>query len=144
MIPLTSRLCTQPLGRAVVTAFATLHHIPSREYRAGMVRTIHSLLPNNGRFIHSNWQFQNSPRLTSRVQPWERIGLNATDVEEGDALLDWRRGGEGLRYVHQFSEQELAELASECGFEVVQSFYSDGEGGRLGLYQEWRRIEIGE
>jgi hypothetical protein len=41
--------------------------------------------------------------------------------------------------VHQFSEQELAELAESTGFRVVESFYSDGEGGRLGLYQVWKK-----
>ena len=70
---------------------------------------------------------------------WERIGLTATDVDAGDYLLDWRRGGEELRYVHQFSEEELSALATESGFEVAETFYSDGEGGRLGLYQVWKK-----
>ena len=70
---------------------------------------------------------------------WERIGLTAAGVDAGDYLLDWRRGGEGLRYVHQFSEEELSTLATESGFEVAVTFYSDGEGGRLGLYQVWKK-----
>jgi tRNA (uracil-5-)-methyltransferase TRM9 len=123
---------------------AALHHIPSKELRVDILRTIHTLLAPNGRFIHSNWQFLGSPKLRGRIQPWERIGLGKPDVDEGDYLLDWRRGGEGLRYVHQFSEKELADLATECGFEVIESFYSDGEGGKLGLYQVWSLIEIGE
>lgn len=125
----------------VITAFATLHHIPSKEFRLEILKTIYRLLAPNGRFIHSNWQFLNSDKLRARVQPWERIGLTQADMDEGDYLLDWRRGGEGLRYVHQFSEEELAGLARESGFEVAETFYSDGEGGRLGLYQVWKKSE---
>jgi len=82
----------------------------------------------------------NSDKLKARIQPWERIDLSAADVDPGDALLDWRSGGNGLRYVHHFSEQELSDLAAECGFRVVESFLSDGAGGRLGLYQTWEGI----
>jgi hypothetical protein len=32
------------------------------------------------------------------------VGLSANDVDPGDYLLDWRSGGEGLRYIHHFSE----------------------------------------
>jgi tRNA (uracil-5-)-methyltransferase TRM9 len=123
----------------VITAFAVLHHIPSRELRLQLIETAKKLLAPNGQFILSNWQFLNSDKLRGRVQPWERIGLSARDVDEGDYLLDWRRGGEGLRYVHQFSEAELAGLAASTGFQVADTFYSDGDGGRLGLYQVWKQ-----
>ena len=122
----------------VITCFATLHHIPSHELQLQLIETVRRLLVPDGKFIHSNWQFLNSAKLRARVQPWERIGLSAQDVDEGDYLLDWRRGGEGLRYVHQFSEAELAELAKTGGFEIVDAFYSDGDGGKLGLYQVWK------
>ncbi|MFZ5905243.1 MAG: class I SAM-dependent methyltransferase [Chloroflexota bacterium] len=125
-------------GFNLITCFATLHHIPGQSARLSICKTVHDLLAEDGRFVLSNWQFLNSPRLRARVQPWERIGLKAEDVDEGDYLLDWRRGGEGLRYVHQFNEEELMQLAAESGFEVVESFYSDGEGSRLGLYQIWK------
>jgi 2-polyprenyl-3-methyl-5-hydroxy-6-metoxy-1,4-benzoquinol methylase len=123
----------------VITCFATLHHIPLPKLRLQFLQNVRKLLAPNGRFLLSNWQFLNSARLRARIQPWERIGLTSADADAGDYLLDWRRGGEGLRYVHQFSEEELAGLAHESGFEVMETFYSDGEGGRLGLYQVWGR-----
>ncbi len=123
----------------VITCFATLHHIPCQTWRFQLLQTIHALLADDGRFLLSNWQFLNSARLRQRIQPWERIGLTADDVEPGDYLLDWRRGGEGLRYVHHFTEQELAALAQAAGFTILDSFYSDGEGGRLSLYQTWTK-----
>ena len=124
----------------IVLAFAVLHHLPGTDIRMQVLRKVRSLLASGERFIHSEWQFLNSPRLTSRIQPWESIGLAESDVDPGDYLLDWRQGGKGLRYVHHFTGSELAELASLTGFEVVETFLSDGENHRLGLYQVWRLI----
>ncbi|MEJ5239714.1 MAG: class I SAM-dependent methyltransferase [Anaerolineales bacterium] len=122
----------------VITAFAVLHHIPSHALRLRLLQTVRDLLHPQGLFYHSEWQFLNSPRLSRRIQPWETVGLSPAELEEGDYLLDWRHGGRGLRYVHHFSLSELEQLASEAGFEILETFLSDGENHRLGLYQVWR------
>ena len=124
---------------SLVTSFATLHHIPSQELRLGILKTVHGLLAEGGRFIHSNWQFLNSPRLRQRVQAWSAAGLSESDVDENDYLLDWRSGGTGLRYVHHFSEGELTALAESSRFRIVDTFYSDGKEGNLALYQVWKK-----
>ncbi len=123
-----------------IFAFAVLHHIPGQELRRSFLQKARSLLAPGGKFVHSEWQFLNSDKLKARIQPWERINLSTTDVDPGDALLDWRSGGNGLRYAHHFSEQELLNLATETNFRVAESFLSDGAGGRLGLYQTWEGI----
>ena len=74
-----------------------------------------------------------------RIQPWSEIGLDANAVDPDDYLLDWRLGGRGLRYVHHFQPGELYTLAKQTGFGLEESFFSDGEGGNLGLYQVWRK-----
>jgi tRNA (uracil-5-)-methyltransferase TRM9 len=122
---------------SLITCFAALHHIPSHEIRLGILQTVKSLLKSDGRFILSNWQFLNSKKLKARIQPWNKTGLLDDDVDEGDYLLDWRSGGEGLRYAHHFSGEELPGLAGQVGMRVSESFLSDGENGRLGLYQIW-------
>ena len=130
---------------AGVFAFAVLHHIPGQEARRVLLQQVSSLLPGGGVFIHSEWQFQHSPRLWARRLEWETVGLSAADLDEGDTLLDWRFAlpGQteqtGLRYVHLFSREELAALASTTGFRIAGEFESDGEGGRLGLYQKWQK-----
>jgi tRNA (uracil-5-)-methyltransferase TRM9 len=123
-----------------ILAFAVLHHIPSNDLRHQIIEKVRSLLVLGGRFIHSEWQFVNSPRLLARVQSWEEVGLSPAHVDAGDYLIDWRQGGYGLRYVHHFEEQELATLANETGFKIVETFNSDGEGGKLGLYQIWEIV----
>jgi tRNA (uracil-5-)-methyltransferase TRM9 len=120
-----------------VFAFAVLHHIPGAALRREVLLAIHGLLLPGSKFVHSTWQFVNSDRLRKRVQPWSALGLEPGDLETGDYLLDWRREGRGLRYVHHFEPDELEMLAEACGFRVVETFESDGEGGRLGLYQVW-------
>ncbi len=122
---------------ALITAFAVLHHIPGQNLRLSILKTIHALLAEGGRFIHSNWQFLNSPRLRKRVRAWSEAGLTKADVDEDDYLLDWRSGGTGLRYVHHFNEGELAALAASSGFRVAETFYSDGREGNLAVYQAW-------
>jgi SAM-dependent methyltransferase len=129
-----------------VLCFAAMHHIPAYEKRLQFVKQVRELLAEDGMFIHSNWQFQHSPRLMARVQSWSQIRLQSERLEEGDTLLDWRYAlpGQseqvGYRYVHRFSEEEFKRLAQEGGFEIKDRFESDGQGGRLGLYQIWQAI----
>lgn len=125
-------------GWAWITAFAVLHHIPSHDLRLDILRVVNQLLKKDGLFIHSNWQFLNSKKLKGRIQSWEAINLSESQVDAGDYLLDWRNGGQGLRYVHHFDEKELVELAESSHFQILDTFHSDGEGGRLGLYQMWK------
>jgi SAM-dependent methyltransferase len=124
----------------LILAFAVMHHLPGTALRQQFLEKVKFLLLPNGRFIHSEWQLLNSPRLRKRIQPWGEIGLKSDQVDEGDFLIDWRQGGQGLRYVHVFEPQELTSLAKDTGFEIQETFASDGEGGNLGLYQIWKRV----
>jgi len=127
-------------GWSLITAFAVLHHIPSHDLRVLILRVVNQLLKRDGSFIHSNWQFLNSEKLKTRIQPWEAVNLSEPQVDVSDYLLDWRSGGRGLRYVHFFNEEELRSLAKESHFRVIDTFYSDGETGNLGLYQIWQPV----
>jgi len=124
----------------IILAFAVLHHIPGTALRQQVIEKVKSLSVLDGRFIHSEWQFLNSPRLRKRIQPWDKVGLNLDQVESGDFLIDWRQGGQGFRYVHHFDIRELESLAVDTGFKILETFFSDGEGGNLGLYQIWKRV----
>ena len=124
-------------GWPLITAFAVLHHLPGFDVRLALIRNVYELLNKDGIFIHSSWQFLSSPRLKARIQPWESAALASDDLDANDYLLDWKVGRRGLRYVHHFDEAELAELAHAGKFEVMDTFYSDGENKRLSLYQVW-------
>ena len=125
---------------SLITAFAVLHHIPGEKTRLDILRNIHQRLAPNGQFIHSNWQFLNSERLREKhLLSWDLVNIPKSEVDEGDYLLDWRRGGFGIRYAHQYGEAELASLAEKSGFKITDSFYSDGATRNLGLYQVWEK-----
>jgi len=127
----------QPSTFDRVFAFAVLHHIPSIEIRLNILRTIKNLLKDDGQFILSNWQFLNSEKLRTRIQSWDQVNIRADELDKDDYLLDWRSGGNGLRYAHHFSGEELSALAEQIGMRVAASFLSDGANGNLGLYQVW-------
>ncbi len=124
---------------SVITAFAVLHHIPGEGTRLGILKNVYKHLAPDGQFILSNWQFLNSERLRKRIQSWDLVNIYESEVDEGDYLLDWRRGGTGYRYAHHYSEAELSHLAEMSGFKIIDSFYSDGATGNLGLYQIWEK-----
>lgn len=123
-----------------IFAFAAIHHLPSREIRLGFLQQVSSLMATGALFVHSNWQFLNSLRLTARIQSWEAVGLSDKQVDNGDYLLDWRSGGEGLRYVHHFDTEELDKLAKAAGFRVIDQFDSDGKSRDLAIYQTWEQL----
>jgi len=121
-------------------SFAVLHHIPGADLRRQTAKAFADLISSEGRAVVSVWQWQNSPRLRKRAQPWSKAGLDPEQVDEGDVLLDWRAGDTvGVRYVHTFSEISLAQLAESAGFEVLNTFLSDGKSGDLALYQVWEK-----
>lgn len=122
-------------------AFAVLHHIPSSGLRAAVAERVRSLLKGGGRFAVSVWDFLASPRIAERIVKWQAVDLEDSQVEEGDYLIEWREGGRGFRYVHHFTEHALAELAAQGGFRVIEQYRSDGENGRLGIYQIWEAAE---
>jgi tRNA (uracil-5-)-methyltransferase TRM9 len=118
----------------VVAMISVLHHVPSYELRLRIFRDVADLLPKGGVFLLTTWQFLTSQRMRKKIVPWDVVGIDASKVEEGDYLLDWRGGGLGYRYCHFIDEGELSKLAREAGFRVLETFYADGKEGNLNLY----------
>jgi SAM-dependent methyltransferase len=118
----------------VAACFAALHHIPGHPARLRLLRDMRSMLNPGGRCILSVWQFLHLKRFKRKIVDWAEIGLSADAVDRGDYLLDWQRGGSGLRYVHHFSESELIDLCQQAGFIIHETYRSDGKTNDLGLY----------
>lgn len=121
-------------GFSTVVCFSVLHHLPGRRARQDFLWGLRGLLAPEGRWAVSVWQFLHLPRLRRRVLEWSEAGLGADQVEPGDLLLDWLRGGRGLRYVHHYEPAELLEDCVAAGLTPATTFSSDGETGDLGLY----------
>ena len=117
-----------------IVCFSVLHHLPGADRQLRILREMHGLVKPAGRLALSVWQFLHVPRLQRKIARWEEIGLTSADVDSGDYLLDWQRGGRGLRYVHQFDEAELVDLCARAGFAILETFRSDGATGDMGLF----------
>lgn len=110
-----------------VVSLAVLHHIPAFERRTQVLREFRTLLKPRGTLVLSNWQFTHSERLRKKIVGWDTIGLDESQVEHNDYLLDWKRGGTGYRYVHLIDPSEIRQLAEASGFRVIKQFYADAD-----------------
>jgi 2-polyprenyl-3-methyl-5-hydroxy-6-metoxy-1,4-benzoquinol methylase len=113
---------------------SVLHHIPSFDLRTQVLREVAGLLEPPGRLILSAWQFLDHERMRRKIVGWEAASIPEESLEPGDYLLDWKRGGRGLRYCHLVDEAEMERLADEGGFCVRQTFRAGGREGNLSLY----------
>lgn len=118
----------------VVAALAVLHHIPGLARRALVLREVASLLDVRGCLILSVWQFLENARMQRKLVPWKELGIPEECLEPGDYLLDWKRGGRGLRYCHLVDEAELGRLAAESGLRIIETFRAGGREGDLSLF----------
>ena len=123
------------LGRFdLIVCLSTLQHIPGRRNRARLLAEMAAGLNAGGRVALANWQFLGSARQRRKIRPWAEAGLDERDVEPGDYLLSWQRGGEGRRYVALVDDEETRRLAEGAGLRIVELFRSDGREGDLNLY----------
>jgi 2-polyprenyl-3-methyl-5-hydroxy-6-metoxy-1,4-benzoquinol methylase len=109
----------------LVVALAVLHHIPSFDLRAQVLRDARALLKPNGKCLMTNWKFDENERLRKKIVPWSTVEIDEQSLEPGDALVAWKRGGTGYRYVHLIAPDEVERLAREAGFKIEKQFYAD-------------------
>lgn len=119
----------------IALALAVLHHVPSFDLRVAVLRDICALLKPGSRLILSNWQFERNARQRKRIVAWQSAGFNENDLEQGDALLAWKRGGVGYRFCHMITKDEVLRLADASGLQVVKQYYADAD---LNLYSVLR------
>ncbi len=114
----------------IALALAVLHHLPGRENRERVLNTVATLIRPGGQLVMTNWQFLAHERMRKKIIPWATVGLAESELEPGDALLHWKRGGSGSRYCHQITALEVEQLASSCGLRILEQFTAD-EGMNL-------------
>ena len=117
-----------------VVVLAVLHHIPDFDLRARVLRAATSVLNSQGYVILSTWRFLAHERMRRKIVDWDEVGIDEGELEPGDYLLDWKRGGRGLRYCHMVDENEVERLAAASDFVVRETFRAGGREGDLSLF----------
>jgi SAM-dependent methyltransferase len=117
-----------------VVVLAVLHHIPDFDLRARVLRAAASVLNPHGYAILSTWRFLAHERMRRKIVDWDEVSVDESELEPGDYLLDWKRGGRGLRYCHMVDEEEVKRLAAASNFVVRETFRAGGREGDLSLF----------
>jgi SAM-dependent methyltransferase len=135
----------------LIVCLATLQHLPSRGNRRRALAEMGTHLAKNGRLVLSSWQFMGSQRQRRKVLPWQLVGLRENELEEGDFLVAWNRGGSGYRYVNLITAEnirKLVQLTSAGGdpagipdppLRIIAEYLADGKEGNLNLYSVLER-----
>jgi SAM-dependent methyltransferase len=114
----------------LVVLFGVIHHVPGREQRLALVKSLAGRVVPGGVFAFAAWRFYEYPRFRDRIVTWPED----FDVEDHDYLLDWRSGVEALRYCHYVDDEEHQKLVNATGLRELVSYRADGKSGDQNLY----------
>jgi SAM-dependent methyltransferase len=137
-----SPLPPEPVDLAV--CFGFMHHLPLPERRAELLRVlVHACAPG-GVVAVSFWQLSHSPKLLAKAQRTTaaaRATRRLPGLGPRDYLLGCQDRSDVLRFVHDFSESEIDELAAVVSDHAVElaRFSADGASGDLNRYLVLRR-----
>lgn len=107
-----------------VMAVASLHHVPSREYRLAALREAHRALKPGGHLLMTNWDRWKPRYAKEHLTAVFRKLIGRSPHDFGDVLIRWDRGpSKVMRYYHAFTARGLARLCRTAGFEVVDSYH---------------------
>ena len=118
----------------LIVAFGIMHHIPGFERRAQWLARAWAMVADRGHLAVTFWRFapESEPRVA--IAPWRSVAIDPDDVDAGDYLVRWRRGGDGLRYCHHADPDEIERLVSPLGGTRVADYASDGASGDMNAY----------
>jgi tRNA (uracil-5-)-methyltransferase TRM9 len=124
----------------LICVLGVMHHVPSHERRAQLIRELATQLAPNGLLALTFWRLIDDPRFASRVIPFAQYNLTAEEpialdqLESGDTLLRWGNAGAPPRYCHFPDMDSCEQLLAASALRIVGRFHADGRGGRLNEY----------
>ncbi|MCX6739802.1 MAG: class I SAM-dependent methyltransferase [Candidatus Parcubacteria bacterium] len=112
----------------LIFCVATLHHIPSDKLRQQILVNIKNSLKPDGKLLMTNWNLWQSKYLKYIIKhtllkltdPYKEInGIDAGELDLQDVFIPWRK--KSYRYVHAFTELNIASLLKKTGFEIIKN-----------------------
>jgi hypothetical protein len=130
----------------LAVAFGLLHHIPAARLRQLFVDRMAELVRPGGLLVLTFWDYLPLPRFQRRLASWKDYNrttsqpLDLAQLEPGDTLLRWGKGGSEVRYCHQVSDEEIDVLLALLPCTPIDRFRADGHLGTLNRYLILERI----
>jgi 2-polyprenyl-3-methyl-5-hydroxy-6-metoxy-1,4-benzoquinol methylase len=105
-----------------IFCLAVLQHIPGKDLKIQILKSMRLLLENDGVIVISNWNLWSSRHKSLIIKQifYKLIGLNKKDF--GDIIFPWKnKHGETIsnRYYHAFTRRELLYLAKKADFKNI-------------------------
>jgi SAM-dependent methyltransferase len=122
----------------LVVLFGVVHHMPGAAYRRELVCKLAERVDAGGVFVLTAWCFYEYERFREKIVAWP----SDLEREQGDYLMDWRRGHDAnsiLRYCHYVDAEEQAILAAATGLAEIASFRADGHTDDINRYSVLQR-----
>ena len=130
----------------MAVAFGFMHHVPSFEARANVVRALVESCNPEGYVCLSFWQFMKDTRLARKaendtVSAYAELGLSAAEMDANDYFLGWQDVEGAYRYCHHFTKQEIDDLVQSVAdlADEIDRFEADGRTSVLNQYAVLKR-----
>ena len=103
-----------------IYSIATLHHIPSREFRQQFLREIRRALKPGGIFILTVWNLWSKPKFRKIIFKFSALKIfRKSKLDFKDIIIPWQ--GMPWCYFHCFTKNELEKLVRKTGFRIRES-----------------------
>lgn len=111
----------------VVFCVATLHHIPSNQYRNKVISEFSRVLIPSGYLIITNWNLQNIQwwSTLARFSLLKLLGLSKLDWR--DVQKPWKDNYANVvtnRYLHAFTKKEISSMFQKNNLIAERQFYT--------------------
>lgn len=110
-----------PLSYDLVVCFGLFHHLPGAGYREALMRSLSSVMNENGTAIISFWQPKLLKNFSTKV-----VETGSIDFETDDFLMGWNGDFSHPRYVHHFERDEIEALIAQSGLDLIALLQGSG------------------
>ncbi|MDP2672099.1 MAG: class I SAM-dependent methyltransferase, partial [Candidatus Daviesbacteria bacterium] len=109
----------------LIVLMAVLHHIPTKAARLKILLRAQKLLTKNGLLVFTVWHFNQLKRFQNQI---------IKKLPDNDYVLGWNQGVISKRYVHLFTNAEIAWLIKNLSLKLIADYVSDGQLGQSNRY----------
>ena len=102
-----------------IYSIATLHHIPSKQFRLQLLKETRRILKPNGLLILTVWDLWQRCRTRSLIFKFNLLKIfGKSKLDLRDILMDWQ--GMPSCYFHCFTKKELVKAVGDAGFKLIR------------------------